>query len=57
MNMPKKIKIILAMDNGCVEIIDKPQDLEIEIRDYDNLENAENIKKDDKGKKYYSYVI
>ena len=57
MNMPKKTKIILAMDHGCIEIIDKPKDLAIEIRDYDDLEDAKNIKKDDKGRKYYSYVI
>lgn len=57
MNMAKKTKIILAMDNGCIEIIDKPQDIEIEVRDYDDLENARNIKKDDKGRKYYSYIV
>ena len=55
--MPKKTKIILAMDNGCIEVIDKPKDLEIEVRDYDDLEDAKNIKKDDKGRKYYSYVV
>jgi len=57
MNMPRKIKIILAMDNGCIEIIDKPKDVAIEIRDYDDLENAKNIKKDGQGRKYYSYVV
>jgi len=55
--MPKKTKIILARDNGCIEVIDKPKDVEIEIRDYDNLEDCKNIKKDDKGRKYYSYVV
>jgi len=45
------------MDNGCIEIIDKPKDIAIEVRDYDNLKDAKNIKKDDKGRKYYSYVV
>ena len=57
MNMAKKTKIILALDKGCIEIIDKPKDIEIEIRDYDDLEDAKIIKKDDKGRNYYSYVI
>ena len=50
-------KIILAMDKGCIEIIDKPKDIEIEVRNSDDSENAKNIKKDDKGRNYYSYVI
>ena len=57
MNMPRKTKILLAMDNGCIEIIDKPKDIAIEVRNYDNLKDAKNIKKDDKGRKYYSYVV
>ncbi len=56
------MKVILAVEKGCIELVDKPKDLEIEIRDYDlslsySLSDGMEIKTDSDGRKYHPYPL
>ena len=50
------MKVILGLKNGVVELIKKPKEVSIEVRDYTIWEETENIKKDDIGE-YYEIIL
>ena len=50
------MKIILALKDGIIEVINKPDDTEIEIRDY-NVWDDEIVHYDEYGSEYYMVIL
>jgi len=53
-------KVVITVSGGCAQVIQKPENIVVEIRDYDvegsDVEDNPNVKQDDDGELYQEMI-